>query len=401
MKEANRSNNILLSYALFRKIYDDGQNIYDIISIFISHELSSDMGIYEFSVNEMTNKINDRYKFDIPDAIVKKALRILIKSKNLIIDNKIYTLSKKFKPVEEIGNVNSDSMDYILKIMVSNIKNVSKDNIEQALESYFLNKRDEFNIFNNINSCITKYQKDKRFIDSLNEIKEGFVLYTSLTDGADEINIDHWKQKTIFLDTEILFFLSSYAGELRSKTSNVFLDIIKKIINKKAYIVKLRFFYDTKDEIDGFFDIAENILRKKISRKPNSIISYILTKCQTASDIIRMKKDFYDTLSKNSINLYKKNIDCNSDDNKKYTIGHNMDINESAEIEEKEYKHFHQLNRISILRKGNLNKHFYSIEYLFLTETSDTIQLSNRNKDKNNFPLALSLTDLTNQLIYW
>ena len=66
--------------------------------------------------------------------------------------------------------------------------------------------------------------------------------------------------------------------------------------------------------------------------------------------------------------------------------------------DDKGIEHLKQLSNINILRKGRKYKTLDEVKYLFLTETRDTINQSITNRDKDDFPLALSLFDLTNQL---
>ncbi len=389
----NEQTNLLLSFALFRKLYDAKQDIYEIIKLLINHELSNNT-VTKFSSTDMTCKINSKYGFNIPQAVIKTTLNKIKRSKKLELKDGEYLILKTFKPVTEISESNPNINIYIINILseyINQTKKISTDVIEKSLEFFILKKSDKHNIFTYIESCILKETSNVKFSDGLDKIKHGLILYESISCGINDINPSKWSEKIIFLDTEILFYLASYNGKLFEKISQDFLNLIK-IVNKKKTIIKLKFFEDTKKELDCFFDVAESIIRKEKPKKPNDVINYILKKCQSSSDVVAMKADFYIELSKQGVKEYTHQVNYDNQDNYQYNLEHDSDLSD------KEKKHLRQLSHINILRHGNKYKTLDKVKYLFLTETIDTIKQSSKNRGSEDFSLALSLFDLTNQL---
>lgn len=386
--------NLLLSLSVFKKLYDENKDIYEIISLFIKHELSN-LGLNKFSLLKITQKINEGYNFNIPQAIVKTSLNKIKKEGGLKLKQGEYTKLKNFESIavfDSDSNLAGEEERYITMTFKNNIKEktLSDDEIRKSLESYILNKNDTHNIFHYIDSCIIENSSDSRFIKGLNEIKYGLILYEGISYGIESINPNNWNEKTIFLDTEILFYLGSYSGVLFEEMTNDFISLIE-ITNKTKKVVALKFSADVKKEVDSLFNVAESILKKDKAYKPNEVVENILESCSSASDVVSKKSDFYLLLSKLGIKEYENTIDYSKE-------SHQYNLEVGSGLDEKTQHHIKQLSSINILRKGAKYNTLDKVQYLLLTETRNTIDLSTQHKDVNDFPLALSLFDLTNQL---
>ena len=367
--------NILLSFSVFKKLYDEKKDIYEIIASFIKCELSNP-SLYEFSLNEMTQKINSKYNFDIPQAVIKTSLKRITKSGGLELKHEKYI---KNKILENVTTIDKDSNSaeeekYILDILINDLANLklSDDYIYKSLEDYILNKNDKHNIFPHINSCIIKNSENEKFINGLNEIKYGLVIYEGISYGIESINPEKWNDKIIFLDTEILFHLGSYNGILFKEIADRFISLIK-IVNKTKKIITLKFSEDVKKEIDSLFHVAELILEKEIGYQQNNIIKFILDKCSSGSDTISEKGDFYSLLSKLGIKEYE---DKSQYDKKNFEDN----LETPSNLDEKEQKHLKQVSFIKTLRGAEKYNTLDKVKYLLLTETRNTIRLSIKNK---------------------
>lgn len=387
----------LLSLSVFKKLYDEKRDFCEIIACFIKCKLS-DSAIREFSLTEITQKINREYCFDIPQAMVETSLKRLQESGSLkLLAYDKYTKIGEFQDINIINkdsNTAKEEEEYIVKIFQDSIKErtLSDDEIKKSLEFYILNKNDEYDIFPHINACIVTNESNTKFVDGLNEIKHGLILYEGIAYGVESINLNQWNQKTIFLDTEILFYLGGYDGDLFKKMATDFMLLIT-IMNKDKdkKIVTLTFSEDIKKEIDSFFNVAESIIEEKVAYRPNAVINSILSKCKNPSDIVSERADFYSFLSKHGITEYKYKAYYRKE-NHQYNLEHESDADEKTQ------KHIKQLSAINILRQGNVCTTLNEVEYLLLTETRNTIDLSTEYKKIDNFSLALSLFDLTSQL---
>ena len=397
--ENTQKQNLLLSLSVFKKLYDENKDIYEIIASFIKCELSNP-SLCEFSLTEMTQKINDKYNFDIPQAVVKISLDRIKKSGGLKLSYSQYIKLKEFGNVTTIDKDSNSAREerYILNILKNDLANpeLSDDDIHKSLECYILSKNDKHNIFPNINSCITKYSNDSKFINGLNEIKYGLVIYEGISYGIESINPEKWNNKTIFLDTEILLHLGSYNGILFKKIADDFMFLINIVnqtrkINKTRKIVTLTFSEDVKKEIDNLFYVAELIVARKIAYTPNTAIKNILSTCNSGSDVISEKVDFYSLLSELGIKEYEHKSQYDEE-----SFEYNLECDSNRD--NKEQTHLKQVSSINILRSGEKYSALDKVKYLLLSETTDTINLSTKNTAKGDFPLVVKLFDLTNQL---
>lgn len=392
MTQQINNSNLLLSLAVFKKLYDDNKDIYSIISSFIKYELSDRRT--PFTATDITQIVNEKYNFDIPQAIIQTSLKRIKKESYLKLEYGNYNVIKSIPIIKN----DSESVKKQEKFVLDTIKEYLEDketqyvNIEKSLENYILNKSDTLST--HINACIIFNTQNTDFIDALNQIKYGLVLYEGISYGIEDINPERWNKKTIFLDTEVLFYLAGYNGELYKKIANDFLSLIE-IINKKNKIINLKFLESVEKQIDNLFYVAELIITKKKRYQPNDVVKHILDCCQggSASDILGQKTEFYKYLGKKGIKLYEDTIDYNDINIQKYNLESNDANDEKDQISLK------QLSVINILRGNKVFNSLDKVSMLFITETKNTINFSIKHKKKNrDFPLALRLFDITNQL---
>lgn len=105
-----------------------------------------------------------------------------------------------------------------------------------------------------------------------------------------------WKtQLTIYLDTEHLFNLGGLNDSLYEKIFNEFYTLIQDInSSSKTNLISLKYFEETQDEIDEYFDIAESIIlqgKKQLNPSKVAMIN-ILNGCKDISDVLRKKSLF-------------------------------------------------------------------------------------------------------------
>ncbi len=397
----NKKNNsdLLLSLAVFKKLYDEKMDIYQIISSFIKCQLKDQKT--DFGLVDMTNKVNNEYGFDIPQAVIKTSLKRIIQDGFLELSDKNYKVIKQISNKLEIkkdSNLARQQKQNVIDKIEKHLKDkgVKYTDIEKSLENYILNKQDDINT--HIDACIIENSSNEDFVNALNDIKYGLVLYEGISYGIEDINPKKWDEKIVFLDTEILFYLAGYNGELFKQIANDFLSLVK-IVNKNKRIIKLQFIEVTKEQIESIFYVAELIISgKKRQEQSNEAVRYILDSCKdgSASDIVIKKTEFYDLLSKKGIKLYEDNIDYNNEQNHKNNLSIDCNL---PDFDNNDHTRIKQLNIVNILRGNNTPTTLYKTNILFVTQTNATIQFSIRHKKENGgFPLALRLFDITNQL---
>jgi hypothetical protein len=72
MRQIKEDNILLASLAVFRELYNAEKDVYGIISVFLNDLIGLEQ-LYSFDSNEITNKLNDTFEFDIPKAVVEVA----------------------------------------------------------------------------------------------------------------------------------------------------------------------------------------------------------------------------------------------------------------------------------------------------------------------------------------
>ena len=122
MKQIKEDNRLLASLAVFRELYNAEKDVYGIISVFLS-DLIKIENLYSFSLNEITNNLNNTFEFDIPDAVVRTALGRL---KFLEKQQGIYLVS-------DASNINTESFDKKKRSIQSNNETII-DNLFRFIE---------------------------------------------------------------------------------------------------------------------------------------------------------------------------------------------------------------------------------------------------------------------------
>ena len=73
---------LLASLAVFRELYDSEKDIYSIIASFLNDLIRKEK-LNVIGINEITEKLNSEFEFDIPSAVVKTSLKRLDYLQNL------------------------------------------------------------------------------------------------------------------------------------------------------------------------------------------------------------------------------------------------------------------------------------------------------------------------------
>lgn len=405
------NNKLLASLAVFRELYNSEKDIYDVISKFIE-EVIIHKSIYSFEIVEMKNYLDDLFDFQLPDGIIKASSRrlgyIVVEHKKFIVDKSKLNETLQFSTNEDKNkSVYENILNRLIKYIENNKNIVVDTNEKKAIEN-------EFSLFllhgmmnNGYSNLISKFivsnNENENFNRDINLIKEGVILYTGLKYTPNITELGSWKSKmTIYLDVEILFHAVGYNGELFKKIFDDFHNLVNDI-NKKQFLVSLRYFNETKREVENFFTKAEYIISGQ--DKLNSTITAmdsIVTGCNTKSDIVEKKIQFYDTLKRCNI-LEDDYIVEYDEENYKYNII-------SSELEQDLRMKYSQheidyalklLNNMSIKRKEKSVNNFENIGAILLSANSKILKIANNDniKEQGKVPLATNIDFLTNK--FW
>ncbi|MFT5964535.1 MAG: hypothetical protein ACI9L6_001278 [Flavobacterium sp.] len=412
MRQIKEDNRLLASLAVFRELYNAEKDVYGIISVFLN-DLIKLNNLYSFSLNEITNKLNDTFEFDIPEAVVRTSLgRLTFLEKNqgdyIVTDvSKISNQNIETKQ-QTIQSNNETIIDNLFKFIETEKKvTLSEKDKEKVSHSfcYFLldlNNGEEFIEY--ITSFILKNEANNEFKNQLNLIREGVILYSGIKYNNNLNDLGTWRTElTIFIDTEILFHLAGFNGELYQNLANDFLSYVKEI-NLKAQkkLIKLKYFEEVKYDIENFFTKARYLFEGNEKPNPNvTAMVSILNGCKTSSDILEKKSDFYTFLKSNSIeeDNYK---DYFNPENHSYNIVSQDIIEKVSEELGRDAEPFLKfLNYVSIRRKEANSNNFENIGYLLLSGNSTTLKVAwNELMKEDGFvPMATHLSFLTNK--FW
>ncbi len=149
-----------------------------------------------------------------------------------------------------------------------------------------------------------EYSNDEVFTSCLNEIKEGYIILSGLkdfTESTDINSIGSWsRQLLIYLDTEELFSAYGYNGSLHQQILNDFLSLVKDA-NKRNNLIKLKYLYETKKVVDGYFIQAMRIIDGKDRPIAQPAMNTILSRCHFRADVLAEQGRFYLFLKENNI----------------------------------------------------------------------------------------------------
>jgi hypothetical protein len=405
-------NRLLASLAVFRELYNSEKDVYGIIAVFLT-DLIKTNNLYSFSLSNITDLLNSTFEFDIPPAVVKTSLGRLDFVNKTKTEYAITEIAKiKGQIIDEkqkqILSNNKTIIDKLFGFIENEIKqslsNSKKERISHSFCCFLLDLHDSDEYIAYITAFILKNEGDINFKNQLNIIREGVILYSGIKYNNDLNDLGTWKSElTIYIDTEILFRLAGYDGELYKSLTIDFLTYVREINDKaKKQIIKLKYFEDEKDEIERFFAKARCLLegRERLDPSVTAMVS-IVNGCKTQSDILGKKSDFYTQLKSYKIeeDTYKNYFD---EKNHQYNIVNQEIIDKvSQELGKDSFEYLKFLNYIAIRRKNAYSNNFENIGHILLTGNSITLKVAwNELVKENGFvPLATGLSFLTNK--FW
>ena len=412
MDNKNVNNTLLASLAVFRELYNSEKDVYGVIASFLT-DLIKTQRLYSFNLNEIHHKFNTSFEFDIPRAVIKTSLGRL----------DFLEHTKTDYIVKDISNVNDEDFDkkqnqiiskneriidklysFIEKEKETILKEKEKETILHNFCNFLIDESNGNEYLEYIASFVIENEDKEEFKSQLNLIREGVILYSGIKFNNNINDIGSWRTElTIYLETEILFHIAGYNGELYQTLVLDLLELLKEVNQKaKKKLIRLKYFKETRDEIEDFFTKAKYLL--KGNEKPNPDVTAmvsILKGCSSVSDIMDKKSDFYTLLKGKGIieDEYDKYFEPY---NHKYNII-DTEITESVseEIGKDATNYLRLLNFISIHRKESKISNFDNIGFILLSGNAVTLKVAWNDllKDTGNVPLATHLSFLTNK--FW
>lgn len=413
MNSCRSESRCLASLAVFRELYNSEKDIYYIISEFLKEVIITN-GKHQFNLKEISDLLNTTYDFDIPEAVVKtslKRLSFISLNQNIYIAENLNQINsnhidEKQKTIEQSNNlIIEDLIQFVRSEKKDIIDETNNERIVHSFCSFLLDESNGRGYDEYISAFILKNKNNADFKSKINNIKEGVILYSGIKYNNKLNEIGSWKTNlTIFVDTEILFHLAGYNGEMYKSIFEDFFKFVKEINSyNPSKKIHLRYFREVKTEIENFFLKAESIVKGQLKPNPSiTAMTTILDGCLSPSDVITKKTIFFEQLR--TFGIYEDDYtDYYSIENHRFNI---MDrivlekVSEDLHIDDVR-DHLKYLNYISIHRKEYNNNNFENIKYILVSGNNNTLKVAWHGdvKETGNVPLATDLGFLTNK--FW
>lgn len=415
----NKNNNLLASIAVFAELCDSEKDLRSILKEFIKSVFEIE-NIYSVDVTQVTSLLNKHFDFELPEAVVRTCLNSLKKDEYLKRSDGKYHKLKSEKELNDISEKlqfkkNSQKeieialINYYERFKKREVTDKEKEDLIQDFIHYLIDNGVSEDYSAIISSFVLENSKSDEFVKQLNQTKEGLVLITGLRHTEDLANIGSWNDDlTFYLDTEHLFNSEGYNGTLYHRIFDDFFSLVNEINvdsrNKGGSdIIRLKFFQEVKNEIHGFFHVAEKIVQGKENLSPESAAMEEICKgCKSVADVVRKKTDFELNLKTKGITL---SDEINYLDETEYNVIDEKLLKKySDEFEEEEILNvLRSFSKINYLRRGKNRVRFEKCGHIILTGKYLTRKLSHdlEVKDlKKDIPYATDISFVTNRLWY-
>lgn len=413
MKDCKDESKCLASLAVFRGLYNKKNDVYGVISEFLKDVIVTNSK-HQFGLSEITELLNATFDFNIPKAIVQTSLKRLDfveKTEGQYVANNLFnvsqtTINSDKEKIEINNNYLIDSLFRYIEIKQNvSLTQEAKEKIVHSFCSFMLDDSNGQEYSEYISAYIIENKSDLEFTNQLNLIKEGIVLYSGIKYNNNINDLGSWTTPlTIYIETEILFHLAGFNGEIYKTLFEDFFRFVKEINSKGTKkLIQLKYFIEVKGEIEKFFKKAEYIVEGRDKANPSVTAMKIITDgCESPADVVMKKSKFYDLLK-----AYGIQEDTYSDyfapQNHQYNIisqdvldkvSGDLDIDDARD-------NLRFLNYISIHRKKAGDNNFENIRFILLSGNSNTLKIAwhDEIKEQGNVPLATNLSFLTNK--FW
>ena len=401
---------ILASFATLKTLSDGKRysSAYQLLSEFIHYVIYTER-LFAFSAVEMKNRLYNIFGFEIPEAVVKTATRSL---PYLNKENGVYTVKQdeltSDTTIEEARKEEAEKNSAVIKALEQFIiekqpdMSINEEQITRDLVAFLVegSLKSTGQYFDLISEFILKKEDDVKVQECLKKIREGSILYIGITYNINETG-SFKKTLTLYLDTEILFSLAGYNGEIyKTLAEDFFLQV--RAANLNGEKIKLTYFPEVEKEIEDYFKTASSIVEGKSQTINKPAMASIINGCTTSADVEVKKSDFYHVLgfafgvhADKKQNYYTEEDNCFNLESMEYT-------------DSKDQESWRFISHINKLRKAQIFSDNTEAEYLFVTNTYNTIKTSReyaeKIRDENGLEYicdyAVNLDRITNIIWY-
>lgn len=409
MNIINDQKKCMASLAVFKQLFNSGNDIFSIIAEFVKQEIISN-GLTDFTEQQMHDLLLADNGFDVPQAVIHTSLKripyLKRQQEGVIVSSELtQDACSSFKKQMDEATETRERITKRLIAFANNKRDIAltKDEETELCKSFYTYVVDDeapVNFTELACSFILENEQDSELQKYLNFIREGAISFIGLTyynnsyGTVDSFDNDIY----IYLETEILFHMAGYNGLTYQNLFEEFYNQVSEI-NKQHQtkngkkVIHLRYFSETLKEINEYFDQAENIVRRSKSPDPSKTAMHSLICGVSEPSGIAEKRSEFDQLLKNhGIQYEDYSFDLSNKDGH-YCIDYDAFIKDKDPIiADKIYSDLTLLNWIYIKREKRHIESFANIRAVLLTGNYRVMQLAMDEKLRHPKELALSAT---------
>lgn len=415
-------NKCLASWAVFRQLSENGRkNRYDVLREFIKASIYKH-GLREFGVPDLTDVVNKDYAFTLKNAVIGFAIQAFKFEKvqgNYVCNPNDFADYKQINDdIEKESALSNGVIEqlyaYVEEVRQQTMINREKGELVQSFINYILDNGYSDQNAKDISSFVMKFKQGNTISNPLGDILEGVVSYTGVVfDSASSASSRWTTEMYVYLDTEIIFHMAGYNGELYKQQFDDFYAFVEEInadskTNTQKKKIHLRYFPETEDEIERFFERAKDIVNNKLRMIPSVTAMKTITEgCTSDADIVEKKGLLLELMKCHGIHRDPNPVEYYREDKYSLNIEDQGVIdkfhteNPNAKVKDIE-ESLVSLSHVNVLRKGKSDKSFENLRYVLLTDNYITKRLSRMpeiRKDGDR-PLSTDLYFITNRMWY-
>lgn len=409
MNIINDQKKCMASLAVFKQLFNSGNDIFSIIAEFVKQEIISN-GLTDFTEQQMHDLLLADNGFDVPQAVIHTSLKRIPylnrQQEGVIVSSELtQDACSSFKKQMDEATETRERITKRLIAFANNKRDIAltKDEETELCKSFYTYVVDDeapVNFTELACSFILENEQDSELQKYLNFIREGAISFIGLTyynnsyGTVDSFDNDIY----IYLETEILFHMAGYNGLTYQNLFEEFYNQVSEI-NKQHQtkngkkVIHLRYFSETLKEINEYFDQAENIVRRSKSPDPSKAAMHsLLCGVSEPSGIAEKRSEFDQLLKNHGIQYEDYSFDLSNKDGH-YCIDYDAFIKDKDPIiADKIYSDLTLLNWIYIKREKRHIESFANIRAVLLTGNYRVMQLAMDEKLRHPKELALSAT---------
>ena len=389
LEKTNMQNNRLLaSAALFQCMHASGLDQYDVLAEFIKASVSLSKK-HVFSAHECSLELKKFFSCDIPGAVIRRCIQGKLKT-SFTLANQFWTRTSSFIPdsqLEVVLHEEQQQQDLLRSKLVSfvekkkghTLSESEKSKLTDDFYSYLKNSSVRKDNEPMIAAFTLSLEQEPELNEILRNASYGLLIFEGLrytaTDSPAVLNRDLY----LYLDPEVLFNAAGYHGQLYKKIFDDFHDLVKEVNARPSASsgkVYLRYFEDTRQEVESYFNAAQSIVSRRIAPELNrQAMIHIVNGCESSLDV-HLKKAQFDAL------LDKLKITCAAGDNyyepPDFNVESEVRMHDLAKVlgcpTEKAFQILKQFTKINWLRKGRSNFPLAGIGHLLVSGRTLTKQ---------------------------